>query len=401
MSPIVSAQETFPRNGVYDERPEWVAFINATVHTDYQTQFDKAILVIRRGKVENIGTGIKIPEGAIVMDVQGKHIYPGFVDIYTDYGLPNVINSNLSYLSPPQPDSKKNGPYSWNESIRPETNAAELIRVDDKKAEEYRKLGFGAVVAIHKDGIARGTSALVNLAKKRENEVLLLERAAANYSLEKGSSTQDYPFSQMGAIALLRQTYLDALWNNQSPDREQNLSLKAFTETQKLPQVFEINNKLEALRVDKVGDEFGIQYIIKGKGDEYQLLDEIKQTKAPLIVSLNFPDALNVEDPFDAQRVSLNQLKHWEMAPANPALLVKAGITMALSAADLIDKNKFLPNLKKAIHYGLDEQEALKALTYTPARLIKAEHLVGSLKIGMLANFIITSKPLFNDESVI
>ncbi len=254
---------------------------------------------------------------------------------------------------------------------------------------------------LFKVGIARGTSALVNLAKKRENEVLLLERAAANYSLEKGSSTQDYPFSQMGAIALLRQTYLDALWNNQSPDREQNLSLKAFTETQKLPQVFEINNKLEALRVDKVGDEFGIQYIIKGKGDEYQLLNEIKKTNAPLIVSLNFPDALNVEDPFDAQRVSLNQLKHWEMAPANPALLVKAGITMALSAADLIDKNKFLPNLKKAIHYGLDEQEALKALTYTPARLIKAEHLVGSLKIGMLANFIITSKPLFNDESVI
>lgn len=395
------AQETFPRNGVYDERPNLVAFTNATVYTDFQTRLDKATLLIRRGKVEAVGLKLVIPPGAVVVDLKGKHIYPGFVDIFSDYGLPAVTKAQVSYSSPPQAESKKQGAFNWNQAIRPETNAADLFKVNEKKAEEYRKLGFGAVLALHPDGIARGTAALVSLANKRENEVLLLDRAAAALSLDRGSSTQDYPNSQMGAIALLRQTYLDAQWNSQNPDREQNLSLKAFQEALKLPQIFEVDNKLETLRVDRVGDEFGQQYIIKGKGDEYQLLDQIKASRAPLILPLNFPEPFDVEDPFDAQRVSLSQLKHWEMAPANPSLLYKAGIPIALTAADLRNKKNFMPNLRKAIRYGLPEQEALKALTHTPARLLKADHLVGSLKKGMEANFIISSGPLFEEESVL
>jgi imidazolonepropionase-like amidohydrolase len=394
-------QATFPRNGVYDERPNLVAFTNAILYPDYQTRLDQATLIIRQGKVEAAGKGLAIPAGAVVIDLKGKHIYPGFVDIFSDYGMPAVTKAQVSYSSPPQSESKKQGAYGWNQAIRPETNAAELFKVNEKKAEEYRKLGFGSVLALHPDGIARGTAALVSLASKRENEVLLLDRAAAALSFDRGSSTQDYPNSQMGAIALLRQTYLDARWNSLNPNREQNLSLKAFHEARNLPQIFEVANKLEALRADKVGDEFSHQYIIKGQGDEYQLPDQIKKTGAPVIVSLNFPEAYHVEDPYDAQRVSISQLKHWEMAPANPALLVKAGIPVALTAADLKDKKNFLPNLRKAIRYGLDEQEALKALTHTPAHLIKAGHLVGSLKKGMEANFIISSGPLFAEESVL
>jgi imidazolonepropionase-like amidohydrolase len=81
--------------------------------------------------------------------------------------------------------------------------------------------------------------------------------------------------------------------------------------------------------------------------------------------------------------------------------LQKAGIPFAFTTADLKDKKDFLPNLRKAIEYGLSEEEALKALTATPAQLLKADKHVGSLDKGKLANFIITSGNLFAEDNVI
>ncbi len=395
------AQNTFPRNGVYDERSGLVAFTNATIHTDYKTTIPNATLVIRNGQVEAVGSGVKVPTGAVVIDAKGKHIYPGLVDMFSNYGLPEVKEARVGYGSPPHPDSDKLGAYAWNQAIRPETNAVELFKVNKKEAEALRKLGFGTVLSVHRDGIARGTATLVTLADARENEVVLQDKAAGALSFDRGSSQQDYPNSLMGAVALLRQTYLDAKWNAQSTAKEQNLSLKAFTEASKYPQIFEADNHLNVVRADKVGDEFGKQYIIKGSGDEYQMLREVKATNAPLIISVNYPDAYNVEDPFDVRRVSLADMKHWEMAPANAAMLQKAGITFAFTASDLKDKKDFLPNVRKAIKYGLPEQEALKALTATPAALLHAEGRVGSLGEGKLANFLITSGNLFADDNII
>ncbi|WP_299757908.1 amidohydrolase family protein [uncultured Pontibacter sp.] len=397
----VMAQETFPRNGVYDERAGLVAFTNATVHTDYKTAIPNATLVIRNGKVEAVGANVKVPAGAVVMDAKGKHIYPGLVDMFSDYGLPEVKVERRNWRASPQLESEKQGAYNWNQAIRPETNAVELFKIDSKQAAELRKQGFGTVLAVHRDGIARGTAALVTLAEKRENEVVLKDKAAGALSFEKGTSKQDYPNSLMGSVALLRQTYLDAQWNANNPQKEQNISLTAFTQANNFPQIFEADNKLNVLRADKVGDEFGKQYIMKGAGDEYQMLPQIKATNAPVILSLDFPAAYNVEDPFDARRVSLEDMKHWEMAPANAALLQKAGVTIAFTAHDLKDKKDFLPNLRKAVKYGLSEEEALKALTATPAKLLNAESMVGSLNKGMLANFIITTDNLFAEDGLI
>jgi hypothetical protein len=85
-----------------------------------------------------------------------------------------------------------------------------------------------------------------------------------------------------------------------------------------LPQIFDANDKWNDLRADRIGDEFGVQYIIKAGGNEYQRIKEIKGTNASFIVPLNYPQAQDVEDPNDARFVSLTDLKHWEMAPTNP-----------------------------------------------------------------------------------
>jgi hypothetical protein len=87
--------------------------------------------------------------------------------------------------------------------------------------------------------LRRGTGALVTLANDRENNVVILPKASAHYSFNKGTSTQDYPSSTMGVIALLRQTYFDAQWYKQATNKkEYNINLEEWNTQQSLPQDF-------------------------------------------------------------------------------------------------------------------------------------------------------------------
>lgn len=397
------SQATFPRNGVYDERPGVYAFTNATIVVDPQTTLENATLLIRNGVIEAVGKDVKLPAGTVVTNLQGKRIYPALIDLESNYGMPEVRREGVGGgRAAQQHESNKKGAYYWNQAIQPENDASLLFKVTNPSADELRKLGFGAVLTHHHDGIARGNGAFVSLADDRENLVMLKSGVTAHYSFSKGSSGQAYPNSPMGSVALLRQAFYDADWYKRGGSKEQaNLSLDALTRQKSLPQIFEVTDKLSILRADKIGDEFGVQFIIKGAGDEYQRLEEVKATGASLIVPLNFPQAYDVEDAWDADNVSLAELKHWEMAPANAGMLAKANVPFALTAGGLRNKNDFWTNLRKAIEYGLPENKALEALTTIPARLIKADNLVGTLQKGKLANFIITSGNLFSADNII
>jgi hypothetical protein len=121
-----------------------------------------------------------------------------------------------------------------------------------------------------------------------------------------------------------------------------NISLEAWNNEQNLPQIFDANDKWADIRADRIGDEFGVQYIIKGGGNEYQRITDVAATKAPFILSLNFPQAQEVDDPNDAKYISLADLKNWELAPTNPAAFEKANIPFALTSADLRETQAIL-----------------------------------------------------------
>lgn len=395
----VAAQSTFPVNGVFDDRPEVFALTGATIHVDPTTTLTNATIVVVKGEITAVGTDVKVPKGAVVQAMDGKHIYPSFIDLYTEYGLTPLKEPGGPYTGP-QMETNKKGAFGWNQAIKPETHAAELFTVNGKTAEGYRKAGFGTVLTHQNDGIARGTGALVTLATDKENEVMLMDQATAHYSFSKGVSSQDYPGSLMGVIALLQQTYYDADWYSKlKNDKEFNLSLQAWIAEQDLPQIFEVNDVLNLLRADILGDQFNKQYIIKGSGDEYQKIDQVKATNATLILPLNYPKAYDVEDPFDALNVSLADMKHWEMAPANAAFLNQKGVKFCFTAADLEELGDFMTNLRKAVEYGLPEAAALQALTTNPAALIGASDMVGTLSKGKLANFIVTDTSLFAKDA--
>jgi imidazolonepropionase-like amidohydrolase len=398
------SQETYPVNGVADIRTGVFAFTNATIFKDAQTSISNATMVIKEGKIIAIGSSVKVPAEATVIDCKDKFIYPSFIDIYSDYGIatPQRPAGPFNFSAPAQLTSSTKGAYGWNQAIRSDVNGAAVFAADESKAKPLRDAGFGVVLTHQKDGISRGTGAVVSLAAKAENLVIIKEKASSHFSFTKGASTQSYPSSLMGSIALLRQSFLDAQWYKNKPATEgTNLTLQAWNNNLSLPQIFEANDKWNDLRADRVGDEFGVQFIIKAGGNEYQRMPEMAATKASFILPLNFPQAMDVDDPNEARFISLATMKHWEMAPGNPAAFEKAGIPFCITAADLRDTKQFLTNIRKAVEYGLSETKALEALTKTPAMLLNVYNETGSLETGKWANFLITNGPVFAEKTAL
>src|ERR1035437_9439898 len=216
---ILNAQtKTFPSNGAPNPNHNYYVFSNCTLHVDAENTINNATLIIKDGQIIDAAEKVTIPSGAVVYDLKGKHIYASFIEMYSDYGMPEVKPLVRTFLSLPQMENNSKGAYGWNQAIKADVEAQKLFINNEIKADELRKLGFGTVLTSAKDGIVRGSGTLVLLnTQKKENENILKDKAAAFYSFSKGSSTQDYPSSLMGSIALLRQTYYDAQWYKTLP----------------------------------------------------------------------------------------------------------------------------------------------------------------------------------------
>jgi imidazolonepropionase-like amidohydrolase len=285
----------------------------------------------------------------------------------------------------------------------------------DPKADEIRaarELGFTTVLATPAAGVLRGQSALVNMADSGDAKSLVIApRAALQVANETERGFRSYPGSMMGAIALLRQSLYDARWyrsaneaylSGKSTERpEPNASLDALMAALagKQPVIYAAEGEQDFTRIAKIRDEFGLKVVAQGNGYEYRRAALVKAANLPVIVPLNFPAPPEVENPDSAVDVPLEQLQHWEQAPSNLATLSKAGIEFAVTANTMRDAaREFWPQLRLAIKRGLPADQALAALTTTPARLIGAPQHIGSLEPGRMANVVVANGDLFTNE---
>ena len=390
------AQENFPVNGVVSKYNTVHALINAEIHVDAETSLKRAVLLIKNDNIIGVGNTIDIPENAIIHNLEGAHIYPSFIDPYTNYGLPEVKRSE--WKPQPQMKSKINGPFSWNESLKPEFEAAAAFSPNQPSAKSFRRAGFGTVLTFQNDGVVRGSSAVVSLGEGAAQEELLKPKVMAHYAFSKGGSRQSYPNSFMGAVALLRQSIYDAIWAHHNND-QRNLSLTSLHENLKLKPVIEVDNHKAIRNALNLSEEFKMNFIIKGAGDEYLSLDEL--AGAQFILPVNFPSAYDVSDPYESLSLSLEKMKHWELAPANAALMASRDVDFAFTAFGLKNTEDFLENVRSCVKHGLSEELALKALTSIPAKMLGISDTYGALKKGMKANFIVCEKNLFNSNSKI
>jgi imidazolonepropionase-like amidohydrolase len=384
---------TDPLKDVYHNTHSCYALTNARIVISPTQMLNKGTLIVRDGYIENVGENIPVPDDATIIDIQQKYIYPSLIDAY-------------AVMDKEKKKETKTVKHHWNSAVKPEIHAEEQILLNEKDAEKYRKMGIGTILTHIPDGIFRGNSVVYTTGSKEKKELLTVPDVQM-MSFDKGSSTDDYPSSLMGAIALIRQTFLDAEWykkaweayaqnpNQQAP--EKNLALEILSNF-KGKYIFEVSDELRYLRVAKIAKEFNLNMIIRASGAEYKRIQAIKETGLPAILPLNFPVPYDVSDVHTIDNITLGQLKHWENAPLNPAYFEKNQIPFALTAQGL-DKEKFYANIRKAMHAGLSYKTALAALTTIPAQMLGIDKYVGTLEKGKLANFIVCKDSLFKEKN--
>lgn len=379
--------------GIREQTPAVFAFTNADIVTSPGKLIRGGTLVIRNGIIEDVGRRADVPADAWVYDLGGKMIYPGFIDLYSYYGLPDSIDYEDH--------------IHWNKQIRSHYRGAEHFMPDKEAAEALRSQGFVIVHSVPRHGLIRGYSTIVSLGDTDANRQIIRADAAMSVSFRRAERRPgNYPTSVMGAIALIRQTFLDAKWyeealeafnNNPALERpEQNIALKALVDSRQRQTAFLFNTDDEnfLFRADAITKEFGLNTWIRGSGKEYRRLDAIRQTGLPVIVPLNFPETPAVNTPDQTLSVSLEDLRHWYFAPENPGKLAAAKVPVYITSHGA--NQQFLENLRTAVERGLSQQDALTALTVGPARKLNIDARYGSLEKGKAASFFITNGNIFD-----
>ncbi|GMV25375.1 MAG: hypothetical protein AMXMBFR58_14060 [Phycisphaerae bacterium] len=410
-----------PPNGLRRADSTRHALVNATVHLAPGRVAEKATVYIVDGRIAGIkadastsvGAGDPSTAGAREWDCTGLHIYPAFIEPYLEIDVPR----------PGPTDAGRH----WNSAVTPERRAADAPALSEAAAKELRELGFGAAVISPRGGNFRGTASVVSLGKRAEEVSLVkppvyAEDVYQSVSFESSGGPEStawtsYPSSEMGAIALVRQTLIDADWQARAreagtysgsvnaldalrPQRrrgEAEGGAAVSKDAPPMPLLMDCSDELDVLRAVKVAREFGRSPVILGSGLEFKRLAAIGELKdVPLVVPVNFPDAPKMASVSEADSVELREMMTWEQAPTNLRRLHGQGLEVALTTAKLRSKGKFWENVRTAIRHGLAPDDAMAMVTTVPAKLMGVSDQVGTIAVGMRANLTVTDGDWFD-----
>lgn len=376
----------------YQAAKRYAVFVKE-VHISPSKSVKNATILFEDNTIVGIKEGKERPQGYIFVDRGEAYAYPGFIDMYSDYGVKVEKLKKKEYGA--QHTSLEQEEFYWNDAIRTHMEAAQMFEADEKEAEKMRKAGFVAVNTHHADGFSRGQSAIVDLGGEKP---MVQEKALAIYSIDKGSSGMDYPSSLMGVFALYRDYFNDVEWYK-SNKLNNNLTLNAAIRSQGAPALILAESAQDILRTEKLFKDKYSKRAVFSDGDAYKVVDFLPKDAVQLS-SLNFPSPVALQSAYDASLLNLEDMKHWEFAPANAKLLRDNGIKVAFTHMGVKKADDFLKNLNKAVAYGLSEADALAALTTVPAEFLGLKNY-GTLDKGNMAFFFLTDKPLFDGGSVI
>lgn len=391
-------------NGPRERRPHWHFLVGPTLHAAPGRTIDAALIEIRAGRIVSVaemGEGpFDPPPGARAHDLAGRHVYAGFIDAH----LP---------VDAPRPGVDSPGAH-WNGSVMPQRSALDGDGAPARDAERLRKLGFAAAAIAPDNGIFAGRAAVVSLAETPADPAngrppVYRDDAYHALSLQRSGSNRgefnSYPNSQMGAIALIRQTLIDADWASGTGFQPVDSSLSYLSSD--LPLLFRTRDELEGLRAIKIAHEFGRAPLVLGTGTEFRRLDAIAgasggptELKARYVIPLTLPETPEIDTVGKADSTDLRDLMTWEQAPTNARRLDEAGVFVAITADGLRRGEKFHDNLRKAIKTGgLAPERALAMLTTNPASILGLSEIAGVVEPGRLANLVVASGDLFDAEA--
>jgi len=397
-------------------------------------ELDKGNIIIRDGRITAVGVDAAVPADARVHDMSGTVIYAGFIDAQVSFSkkaggskdkeedaasrfsrsLTSGAGAGMGFTGAP---SIAGGSGS-NSTIISQRRMSREYAPDAEALESLRTEGFTAANVVPDRGVIRGTSTFATLASSDPDEAILRPDTFQHVSLavprelagDGGRSPQAYPASLMGVIAVVRQTFFDTQF--QAADLAHfaanpnarlrpvvNASLEALLPAARktMPVLFEPGSVLMVDRAMQLSQELGLQPVLLATGQEWRRPDLVR-TGVPFIVPVDFPEAVKMPEEDDWVGMPTEQLRNWDQAPGNPALLRREGQEIALTTYGLGKPDRFRSNVRLAIARGLSENDAIAALTTIPAKICGVAGQMGEIGPGKLAQLTVVENGRYFDE---
>jgi imidazolonepropionase-like amidohydrolase len=422
---LTASDGRFPFPGDKPEGLNLHALVGADVQISPNTRIKNGVLLIRDGMIEKVEKGLVVPPGYRKWDMTGKTIYAGFIDPYllTGANAGELLDlkhdhhvhatADLSFHGTPstRADPGEKGPGFEVSGVHPERRGIDDFQPDEKKWESLRKHGFTVAHLSPSEGILRGTGPCVLLREGNPNELVLKKEVAQILVFDpvgKKQSPPVYPNSLMGTLAVIRQAFLDtmhaqdlALYRAKNPGALPFLPHAGIRSLQDVirkkrpsPLWIEPGSCLMENRAFSLGKEFGFHPVIIASGDEWRRPDLACSKDHSYVSPLIFPALSKLPEDEDWDQISLDQLRAWDHAPGNPALLARKtkSLSFTTSGSSL---GEFHGNLLKAIERGLSEEKAIAALTSNPAKICGIENFAGTIEKGKLANLVVVEGSTF------
>jgi imidazolonepropionase-like amidohydrolase len=404
-------------------RGAW-ALTNARIETVTRGTIDRGTVVIRDGVIEAVGANVAPPADARVVDLTGRTVYPGYLDLTSSMGLPAPAGGGrggrggapgippevLAIFAAPQPDTAA----PQNIGLEPNRLVANELRMTTADVRAARDQGITTVLVAPNRGLFRGLSALVPLRDDTATRWIVKSPVALHVGYQ--TVPGQYPGSLLGVIAYQRQALYDAQRHAMIMDRYKanprgmsrvtyNADLDALVPVVKgeLPFFVAANTENEILRALALQKEFGIKLNVVGATEAFRAANALKGARTP-VISVDFPEPAQTTGwQFHfSTREGMGADSAAQVAAArkviegNAAALNSAGIRFALASGGIAPAT-FVTNVKKAIAAGLPRQVALEALTIRAAEAAGVDAQLGSVEAGKIANLQIMEGEALTD----
>lgn len=407
---LIFLAATAPQVSAQGGEPQYFAIRGVTVVPVSGPRLENVNVIISRGIISAVSKDAAIPDEAWVIDGKGLTVYPGLVDAFTDVGIPAAPAPGGGEGQRPQRAISR-GPED-RPGATPWRTAANEADLSDKRIETWRSAGFTTVVSAPKGGMFPGQAAVLDLQGERNGDLVVKTPAAIPVSLQPVGSFTSFPGSLMGAIAYVRQVWLDADWWSKAetiyeknrhgiarPRYDRTDAALAEALRSQAVVLVPANSTREIRRSFDLVERWKVNAVLYGGQMSYEVADEIAAKKLPVLVDLKWPEAEKDADPDEVP--SLRTLRFRDRAPFSPTALAKAGVKFAFYSDGITAPKDILKAVKKPIDAGLSADAALRALTLSPAEIFGVADRLGSIESGKIANLAVADGDLFNEKTKI
>ncbi|MCG8468531.1 MAG: amidohydrolase family protein [Gemmatimonadetes bacterium] len=365
---------------------EPIALQGATIHTVTNGVIENGTIVFDDGQIVAVGTDVDVPANARVVDVSGKHIYPGLVDAYTTVGLSEIGAVGMSN------DVNEVGDFN------PNVKAALAVNAESRHIGTSRSAGVLTSITTPGGGLISGMSSALALEGWTYEEMSLASAAALNVNWPNPNPRRRGfgGFGGFGQDQGDRPTYTERVQQLKdyfAEARAYKAAIEAGEEVRtdarhaamipaldrQIPVVVSANSAAQINDAITWAQEEDLRLVIRGGADAIHVADRLVAEDIPVILT----------STMDAPG---RDYEGYDVAYRRAANLYEAGVKFAISGGNsALNTDRLGYEAGVAVAFGLPEEEAVKAVTINAAELMGLDERIGSLEPGKQATLLITT----------